>query len=392
MHIKAMKENESALHSQYIIDGIRCPATPAELLEECMDHDRMPEIQDATFDDIVDESTEPPLGARSYDMGNCNGYISGISKLANADRPFRMLYPAHFTRLQIAKALLSRLWSEGHFKLGDLRIWAQWEWNTRPLGNMAAFYESVRNASEYIYGLGVHLEDGIFMESDSESNAKFFAWLPETPMNEDGIEEEREDILFKSSPYESTHPWIGEGRKCPGKMVNDPGSWIIYIPFDTCRFKTGGSLLTQAYDDNSGAAPTIMDPDYFIDCYEVVRELTEDGLLMAGLTAADGGLAVAADRMCGEGGLEADISGILSSYQEEDRIKVLFGEIPGVLIQISDENYDYVDSQFLLQDIAYYPLGRPSGRNSGLSFTDSCKAGVAEILASLLGQASEGED
>ena len=257
---------------------------------------------------------------------------------------------------------------------------------------MTAFYESVRNAGDYIYGLGTYIADYIFMESDHESNVKFFAWLPETPMTEDEPEEEREDILFKSSPYESTNPWITESRKCPSVMQNDPDSWIIYIPFDTCRFKTGGSLLTQAYDDNGGAAPNIMDPDYFIDCYEVVRELTEDGILMAGRTVADGGFAVAAAKMCGDGGLEADISGILSSYQEDDRIKVLFGEIPGVLIQISDENYDYVDSQFLLQDIAYYPVGRPSGTGSGLSFTQTGKTGVADILASLLIQASEGED
>ena len=387
-----MKENESALYSQYIIDGIRCSATPAELLEECMNYDEPQDMPARSFDDIIDEATEPPLPAQTYDMDGYKEYISRISPLANADRPFRMLYPDHFTRLQIAKSLLSRLWSEGHFRLGDLRIWAQWEWNTRPIGNMTAFYESVRNAGEYIYGLGTYIEDYVFMESDHTSNVKFFAWLPETPMTEDEPEEEREDILFKSSPYESTHPWITETRKCPSTMQNDPDSWIIYIPFDTCRFKTGGSLLTQAHDDNGGAAPNIMDPDYFIDCYEVVRELTEDGILMAGRTVADGGLAVAASKMCGGGGLEADISGILSSYQEEDRIKVLFGEVPGALIQISDENYDYVDSQFLLQDIAYYPVGRPSGTASGLSFTEAGKTGVADILASLLRQASEGED
>lgn len=387
-----MKENESALYSQYIIDGIRCSATPAELLEECMNYDEPQDMPTGSFDDIIDEATEPPLSDRTYDMDSCKEYISRISPLANADRPFRMLYPDHFTRLQIAKSLLSRLWSEGHFRLGDLRIWAQWEWNTRPIGNMTAFYESVRSAGEYIYGLGTYIEDYVFMESDQASNVKFFSWLPETPMTEDDPEEEREDILFKSSPYESTHPWITENRKCPSTMVNDPDSWIIYIPFDTCRFKTGGSLLTQAHDDNGGAAPNIMDPYYFIDCYEVVRELTEDGILMAGRTVADGGLAVAASKMCEGGGLEADISGIMSSYQEEDRIKVLFGEIPGVLIQISDENYDYVDSQFLLQDIAYYPVGRPSGTASGLSFTETGKNGVADILASLLRQASEGED
>jgi hypothetical protein len=389
-----MKENESALYSQYIIDGIRCPATPAELLEECMNYDEPQEMPTCSFDDIIDEATEPPLPARTYETGSIMEYISRITPLANADRPFRMLYPDHFTRLQIAKALLGRLWSEGHFRLGDLRLWAQWEWNTRPIGNMSAFYESAKSAGEYIYGLGTYLEDYVFMESDHTSNVKFFAWLPETPMTEDDIdiEEEREDILFKSSPYESTHPWITENRKCPAVMENDPDSWIIYIPFDTCRFKTGGSLLTQSHDDNGGAAPNIMDPDYFIDCYEVVRELTEDGILMAGRTVADGGLAVAASRMCGGGGLEADISGILASYQEEDRLKVLFGEVPGVLIQISDENYDYVDSQFLLQDIAYYPVGRPSGDASGLSFAEAGKTGVADILASLLRQASEGED
>ena len=87
-----------------------------------------------------------------------------------------------------------------------------------------------------------------------------------------------------------------------------------------------------------------------------------------------------------------DLSGILASYQEEDRTKVLFGEVPGVLIQISDENYDYVDSQFLLQDIAYYPLGHPSAKVSGAVPAEGARPGVGDILASLLGQASEGED
>ena len=50
-----------------------------------------------------------------------------VQNAISEERPFRMLYPEHFTRLQIAKALLSRLWSEGHFKLCDLKLWVQWE-------------------------------------------------------------------------------------------------------------------------------------------------------------------------------------------------------------------------------------------------------------------------
>ena len=388
-----MKENESALYSHYIIDGIRLDTTPADLLEECMSYGEDGSSFAGPFDDIVDESTEPPLSSRTYKSEDYQEHIARIIGSANADRPFRMLFPDHFTRLQIAKSLLSRLWSEGHFKLGDLRIWAQWEWNTRPIGSMAAFYESAGNASEYIYGLGIELEDYVFIESDEESNVKFFSWLPETEMTDDlPEEEEREDILFKSSPYESTHPWISEKRKCPSTFVDDPESWIIYIPFDTCSFKLGGSLLTQSHDDNGGAAPNITEPDYFIDCYEVVRELNEDGFIMSGRTCADGGMAVAAAKMCGEGGMDMDLSGIASSYQETDLAKIMFGEIPGVLIQVSDENYDYIDSQFLLQDIAYYPVGHPSSGHKGICLKETDKSGVAGILAALLNQASEGED
>ena len=385
-----MKENESALYSHYIIDGLRQPCTPAQLMEECMDFEDNQNF--SHFEDIVDEVTEPPLSSFIYESSRYKDYLSLINARGSMERPFRMLYPEHFTRMQIAKALLSRLWSEGHFKLCDLRLWIQWEWNTRPIGNMAAFYESVLSTSEYAYGLGVKVEDYLFMESDGESSMKCFAWLPETPMTEDEPEEEHEDILFKSSPYESSHPWIAEHRKCPGTIQDDPRSWIIYIPFDTCQFKTGGSLLAQVNDDNGGSAPAISDPDYFIDCYEVVRELAEDGILMAGATVADGGLAVAADRFCGKLGIKLDISGILSSYQEDDRTKVLFGEIPGVLIQISDDNYDYVDSQFLLQDIAYYPVGHPSGKTTGLTLSEGLRPEVGDILASLLNHTSEGED
>ena len=382
-----MKENESALYSQYIIDGTRQDMTPAELLDECMEY-----TDGETFDsepfgkfaDIIDESTEPPLSSFQYDTQQQQEYIRLTEAATCEEREFTMLYPEQFTRLQIAKALISRLWSEGHFRLGDLRIWAQWEWNTRPLGNMASFYSSVTAASEYLYNLGVKMTDYLFIEGDDKSSAKFFAWLPE-----EGSEMENP---FKSSPYESRHPWISEQRRCASTLQNDPESWVIYIPFDTCSYRIGGSLLSQVSGHNGGLGTQIQDPYYFIDCYEVVRELVEDGIVMAGMSVGDGGLATAAAKMCVSAGMEMDITGIMSSYQETDPAKVLFGETPGVLLQIHSNDYDYLDSQLILQDVAYYPLGHPSENCSGVSFKVSGKSNVAEILASLLAQASEGED
>ena len=388
-----MTEKESALYSHYIIDGVHLDMTPAEILEECTDAENydLPDLED--FDDIIDESTEPPLSIFTYEAEKEQDYLSMTTAAVHEERPFRMLYPEHFTKLQISKALLSRLWSQGHFKLGNLKLWAQWEWNTRPLGNMSAFYRSAEAASEYIYGLGVKLEDYLFIEEDNVSNAKFYAWLDEAyDRSVSYTQDDRQDTLFKSSPFESRHPWISEERKCSSTILPDPDSWLIYIPFDTCPFRLGDSLLTQVASYNGGTAPDIADPDYFIDCYEVVRELVEDGIVIAGTTVADGGLITAANIMCGNHGMNIDITGIMSSYQEKMRARVLFGEVPGALIQVSSENYDYVDSQLLLQDIAYYPIGHPSSESTGLKISDDRKNGVADILVSLLGHASEGED
>lgn len=378
-----MTEKESALYSHYIIDGVRCDATPAELLEECMEFPD--QAVSGSFSDILDESTDPPVTSFSYDTMLNRHYAEQTTAASITERPFRMLYPQHFTRVQIAKTLLSRLWSEGHFRLGDLRMWAQWEWNTRPLGNMAAFYASAETASDYLYGLGVRLTDYTFMESDSESNVKFFAWLPE-------YEEEKPSEMELTEPYESRHPWIGEERRCSRTVVETTGSRIIYIPFDTCQFKLGGSLLAQIQGHNGGPAPMIQDPDYFIDCYEVIRELVEDGIIIAGVTVADGGIATAASKMCGNEGIEIDVSGLMASYQPTDSTKILFSEIPGVLVQVTEENYDYFDSQLLLQDVAYYPVGRFDSERKGVRFAEGADREVAGILASLLAQASEGED
>ncbi len=383
-----MTEKESALYSQYIIDGVRFEATPADLLGECA---RYPQSSDYDgYADIVDESTDPPVTTFTYDNARNREYMAACVEAGAEGRTFRMLYPDAFTRQRIAYTLLNRLWNEGHYRLGDLAVWAKWSWNTRPLGNMAAFYMSAESAGAYIFDLGVKLQDYVFEETDEESRADFYAWLPD---REEKVEDdEHEEIQFKSSPYESRHPWISEDRKCSETLIPAPSSQIIYIPFDTCQFSIGGSLLAQVHGRNGGVSPRIQDPDYFIDCYEVIRELVEDGIVLAGRTVGDGGLATAAARMCGEYGMELDLNGLLASYQEKDSTKMLFSEVPGVLLQISGNDFDYLDSQLLLQDVAYYPVGNPTEGFSGIRLRDGRKADVAGILASLLGQASEGED
>lgn len=391
-----MKEKASALYSEYIIDGIPRRFTPADILDGCLDHETEQPREYEEHEPIVDESVDPCPSAGEFKSQDAQEYLSGVSALLGTTRNCPAAYAEEFTRSRIAKALLDTIWMKGHFRLSDLLLSAKWRWNTRPLGNMAAFYGSVEAAADYLDSLGISLDSYSFTESERVSQISFKVAATdraEDPDAEIGPEEEEID-LPGNAPFGSPHPVIGRRRAIPDKLVPDPESWIIFVPFDSCEFRLGNSILCEVYGQNGDGSPEIGDGDYFIDCFEIIREFVEDKVVLSGRTVSDGGLLPTMKAMCGEDiGAKIDISGIMNAYDEDKSIRVLFSEVPGVLIQIKDIDYDYADAEFLLQDIAYYPIGHPTAGSSGIKVKSGRGGGISDILQSLLSsQASEGED
>lgn len=385
-----MKEKTSALHSKYIIDGVSRRLTPAEMLDDCIaSKDEVTIQKNGDFEPVVDESTDPSPSMKKFQSQNIQGYLATIVSLLDEPRPFPAAYADPYTRGRIAKALLDAVWMNGHFKLGDLTIAARWKWNCKPLGNMAAFYSSAEATADYINNLGICLSGYSFTESGRLCQTAFKVGACEKTESQD----EDEIFLPEDAPFGSEHPVLGRRRAVPDKLAADPDSWIIYVPFDTCDFRLGGSLLCDALGQNGDNFPEIGDADYFIDCYEVIREFIEDRIAVSAATVCDGGLITALKLMCsGDVGADIDISGIMSAYGEDKKLRILFSEIPGAIIQIKDSDYDYVDAEFLLQDIAYYPMGHPA-TGTGEVNVKAGGSGIAGILQSLLSsQASEGED
>lgn len=385
-----MKEKTSALHSKYIIDGVSRRLTPAEMLDDCLaSKDEVTIQKNGDFEPVVDESTDPSPSMKKFQSQHVQGYLATIVSLLDEPRPFPAAYADPYTRGRIAKALLDAVWMNGHFKLGDLTIAARWKWNCKPLGNMAAFYSSAEATADYINNLGICLSGYSFTESGRLCQTAFKVGACEKTESQD------EDDIFlpEDAPFGSEHPVLGRRRAVPDKLAADPDSWIIYVPFDSCDFRLGGSLLCDALGQNGDNFPEIGDADYFIDCYEVIREFIEDRIAVSAATVCDGGLLTALKLMCsGDVGADIDISGIMSAYGEDKKLRILFSEIPGAIIQIKDSDYDYVDAEFLLQDIAYYPMGHPV-TGTGEVNVKAGGSGIAGILQSLLSsQASEGED
>lgn len=384
-----MGKKKSALYSEYIIDGAVQELTPASMLDACLvDRPSTSSVAEKEYDAISDENVDPDVRPIPTDKEKLMQYLRQIKDIKK--RRFPKSFPESFTKTRIAVALIDAIWKGGHFRLGDLGLELGWRWSPDHVGDMACFYSSVASAVDYIDLLGLKISSYEYeeLEAGTEFSAKACVV--------DGVQEADDDSeeFFDELPFRTEHPQMRVRNMHPAKFLPDPHSWIIYIPFDQCDYRLGSSMLAQAVGISGAVAPQIVDADYFIDCYEVVRELVEDKIVLSGATVGDGGLMAALKSMTGpKAGADVDLADLVAATGEKDIVKLLFSEVPGVLIQISDMDYDYVDAELLLQDVVFYPLGHPVPANSALSVRCSEKSGVQVILESIIrSQNSEGED
>lgn len=349
------------MYSKYVINGVQQDLVPAEILSDC---GQSPFEDDGlVHEPIVDETPEPSLTTLDVNPEKINEYLA---KVSGAKHGLSLLYSDIYTRQRVALALIDTLWKDGNFRLEDLSLDAEWKWADLGIGSMASFYNSVSSAAEYIDGLFLRLRSYRFEGTKKECGVSFKV---------------ASDKKISSSPL------------VPSTLKADKGSWIVYIPFENCPYRLGGSLLQQELGIAGGIVPKIGDADYFMDCYEVVRELVEDGVVMSAVSVCDGGLLNALKKMAtSRTGAQIDVSGIMRSVEETNSARILFAEIPGVIIQIADVDFDYLDAELLLQDVAFFPLGHPVP-GGDIRVNAGIKTGIQTILESLmLSQGAEGED
>ena len=367
------------LNSNYIIDGVQMALSPSRMLRECTLNPPLEPDGDAPT--LADEHLDSAASNPSYETSLANTYAAAVEALGR--RPLPLPFAGPYTAGKVAQALIDSIWMNGHFRLGDLTLKADWKWNARCIGYAAAFYASVEEACSYIDALGVKIDR--YTLSSGAPAVSFKA----TTVAEDEADDE-EDSFFTELPYRTANPRISRRRKAAGSIGPQESDWLIYIPFDQCDYRLGGSALADAMHTGHATAPDISDADYFIDCYEVVRELVEDGVVKAGATVGEGGLLTALRSMT-SGGNGADVSlrDIVKAHGGEHPVRVMFSEVPGAVIQIADIDYDYVDAELILQDVVYFPIGHPVAGRPTIEVTE--KIEIPQIIESLL-NTLEGED
>lgn len=219
--------------------------------------------------------------------------------------------------LAIAESLTNLIWAPLTDKLKGVSLSANWMWPCRNEGEDARLYAAVEAASDFACELGINIPTGKDSLSMTQKYGDDKVISPGTVIISAGGEVS--DIKKVVEPV----------------LVNNPDYPVYYIDLSFDALKLGGSAFAQSLNTVGDEVPTVTDSEYFAKAFNTIQDCIEPGLVAAGHDISAGGMITALLEMNfanNEGGLEVNLDGI----EEEDLVKILFSENPGLLVQTSD--------------------------------------------------------
>ena len=250
--------------------------------------------------------------------------------------------PAAGSVLSVAEALTNLVWAPLADGLDSVSLSANWMWPCRSQkGEDARLYRGVEALSDFCCRLGVNVPTG----KDSLSLSQQYP--------------NGEKIISPGTVIVSAGGEVSDVRKVVSPVVvNDPASALYRIDFSADAPRLGGSAFAQSLGFVGSDVPTVKDADYFRAAFNAVQRLVGEGLLLAGHDLSAGGLITCLLEMCFanvDGGLEISLDGL----GQDDLVKLLFAENPGVVVQVADTSREAFLAVLAEAGVQAVELGRP---------------------------------
>ncbi|MDR0543435.1 MAG: phosphoribosylformylglycinamidine synthase [Dysgonamonadaceae bacterium] len=272
------------------------------------------------------------LGAVALDYRGKAGVATSIGHAPQA----ALADPAAGSVMAIAEALTNIVFAPLTNRLGSVSLSANWMWPCKNPGEDARLYQAVEACSRFACALGINIPTGKDSLSMTQKYGEDKVYSPGTVIISAGAEVS--DIRKIVSPV----------------IVNHTGSVLYHVDFSKDIFKLGGSAFAQSLNAIGQDVPTVKDADYFKTTFNAVQQLIEEGLVLAGHDISAGGMMTTLLEMCfanAKGGLS------LNFPYNDEIIKILFGENPGIIIQVSDKQA--VEDILSGKNIRFAAIGHP---------------------------------
>jgi len=274
------------------------------------------------------------LGAITLDYRGKKGMATALGHAPAAG----LVNAAAGSVLSIAEALTNLVWAPLADGLRSVSLSANWMWPCKNQGEDARLYEAVKAASEFAMALGINIPTGKDSLSMTQKYPDGVVYSPGTVIITAAAEVD--DVRSIIEPV----------------MINDLETAIFYIDMSAMSHALGGSALGQTLGSMGTHAPSVDDPACFVRVFDALQEMIKSKMIIAGHDISAGGMITTVLEMCysnREGGMALNMTEI----GEDDTVRLLFSQNPGVIIQVANEAEA---EEFLLErEIRYFSIGQP---------------------------------
>lgn len=256
------------------------------------------------------------LGAMALDFRGEAGIATTIGHAPQV----ALVDPAAGSVMAIAESLTNIVFAPLTHGLSGVSLSANWMWPCRNEGEDARLYDAVEAASDFAISLGINIPTG----KDSLSMTQKYG-------------EGEASVLSPGTVIISAAAEVSDVKRIVSPVIQREAkdSAVYHIDFSFSPLALGGSALAQSLGKLGQAVPSVEEAEYFRDAFAAVQELIRGGYVLAGHDISAGGLVTTLLEMCfanANGGLDVDLRAI----PEQDWVKLLFAENPGVVLQLTN--------------------------------------------------------
>ena len=224
--------------------------------------------------------------------------------------------------MAVAEALTNIVFAPIEGGISGVSLSANWMWPCRNTGEDARLYAAVQACSDFAIELGVNIPTG----KDSLSMTQQYN-------KPDGTSEK---VISPGCVIISGGGEVPDVRKVVSPVVRlDRSTSLYYVDFSFCEHRLGGSALAQTLNRVGDSVPKVENSEYFADAFDAIQKAINENLILAGHDISAGGMITTLLEMTfanTEGGLRINLTGLA----EDDLVKILFAENPGLVVQVKD--------------------------------------------------------
>jgi phosphoribosylformylglycinamidine synthase len=263
------------------------------------------------------------------------------SAISIGEQPIKCLIsPSAMARMSVGEAITNLVWAKVT-AIEDIKFSGNWMWAAKLPGEGVKLYEAAVALRDILIDLGTAIDGG----KDSLSMAAL--------VQEDGTSE-----VVKSPGTLVMSGYVGcpDINKVITPDIKRPGqSGLIYIDLGEDRYRLGGSALAQVYNQVGNESPDVDSPQLLKRSFNIIQELIDKNLILAGHDVSDGGLITTLLEMAFSGncGLAIDINS-----NNTDTMNILFAEELGLVFEYSIDSIDMITNILSEGDIPYSMIGR----------------------------------